>query len=167
VNAQAKSGLFRVDVEGASELAQRPGRPSRLVEPPILQRQHERQDKHAPDRTGSHEHGELVAGEQLDHEGAGDRRDGHTDAERAGDQAALHRRHLVWQDRDQSGEQRVEQQLSDAPAHQDDRNAGGRGDSQDAQRTADQSDDHPRPPHAEPGGGAVAQLAEERIADHG
>jgi hypothetical protein len=32
--------------------------------------------------------------------------------------------------------------------------------------TADQADDHPWPPHAQPRRGAVAHLAEERIPEH-
>ena len=44
---------------------------------------------------------------------------------------------------------------------------GGQRDNEDAEGTAHQADDHPGPPHAQPRRGAVAHLAEERIAEHG
>ena len=61
---------------------------------------HEEQDEHSADHARRGEHGELVAGEQLDQERAGDRRDRQTDPEDAGDQAALRGRDLIRKDRD-------------------------------------------------------------------
>src|SRR5215207_11628718 len=72
-------------------------------------------------------------------------------------------RDLVWQHRHQGGEQRVEEQLGDAPADEDHRNAGCQRHHEDAERTAHQADHHPGPPHAQPRRGAVAHLAEERV----
>ena len=94
--AQAKSGLLpRIDVERAGEFPQRPGRLVRLGEPPVVQRDREEQDEEPADRARDQEHGELVAGEQLDQERAAHRRDGQTDAQDARDQAALSGRDLV------------------------------------------------------------------------
>ena len=108
--------LPRIDVERAGELPQRPGRLVRLGQPAIVQRDREEQDEEPADRARDQEHGELVAGEQLDQEGAAHRRDGQTDAQDTGDQAALSGRDLVRQHRHHGGEQCVEEQLGDAPA---------------------------------------------------
>jgi hypothetical protein len=78
--------LPRVDVEGAGELSQRPGRLVRLGKPAIVQAGREEQDEEPADRARDQEHGEPVAGEQLDQEGAAHRRDGHTDTQDTGDQ---------------------------------------------------------------------------------
>ena len=159
--------LSRIDVECAGEFPQRPGRFVRLGQPAIVQRDREEQDEEPADRARGQEHGELVAGEQLDHEGAAHRRDRRTDTQDTGDQAALSGRDLVGQHRHHGGEQCVEEQLGDAPSDEDHRDAGGQRDNEDAEGTADQADDHPGPPHAQPRRGAVAHLAEERIAEHG
>jgi hypothetical protein len=90
----------------------------------------------------------LVAGEQLDHEGAADRGDGQADAQDAGHQAALGRRNLVRQHRHECGEQCIEEQLRHAPPDDDDRKSRGSRDHEHADGTAEQADDHPRPPHA-------------------
>ena len=141
--------LARVDVERAEELAQRPRRPVRLVEPAVVQREGEEQDEEPADRAGGQEHGEPVAGEQLDQEGRAHRGDRHADAQDAGDQTALVDRDLVGQYGDLGREQRVEEQLGDAPSDEDDRDVGCQRDDEDAERAADQADDHPGPPHAQ------------------
>jgi hypothetical protein len=87
--------LSRVDVERAREFPQRPGRPVRLGEPSILEGDREKQDEEAADPAGGQEHGQLVAGEQLDQEGAGHRRDGQADTQHTGDRAALIDRDLI------------------------------------------------------------------------
>ena len=167
VKAQAKSGLLpRVDVERAGNFPQRPGRLFRLGKPAILQGDREKEDEKSADRARAQEHGEHVAGEQLDQERAAHRRDGQADTQDTGDQAALSGRDLVGQHRDHGSEQRVEEQLGDAPSGEDDRDAGRQRDDKDAEGAADQADDHPWPPHAQPRRGAVAQLAEDRVADH-
>jgi hypothetical protein len=51
----------------------------------------------------------------------------------------LRGRDLVWQHRHQGGEQRVEEQLGDAPADEDHRNAGCQRHHEDAERTAHQA----------------------------
>ena len=81
--------LPRIDVERAGELPQRPGRLVRLGQPAIFQRDREEQDEEPADRARDQEHGELVAGEQLDHEGATHRRDGQTDAQDTGDRGRV------------------------------------------------------------------------------
>jgi DNA-binding CsgD family transcriptional regulator len=106
--------LPRVDVERPGEFSQRPGRLVRCGQPAIIQCHREGQNEQCADRTRHQEHGQLVAGEQLDNEGAADRRDRQTDTQDTGDQAALSRWDAVWQHRDQRGEQGVEQQLGDA-----------------------------------------------------
>ena len=58
--------------------------------------------------------------------------DGQADAEDAGDQAALGGGHLVGEDRDLGGEQRVEEHLGDAPADEHDRDVRRQGDVEDA-----------------------------------
>ena len=158
--------LARVDVEHAEELAQRPRRPVRLVEPAVVQCEGEEQDEEPTDRARGQEHGEPVAGEQLDQEGRAHRRDRHADAQDARDQAALVDRDLVREYGDLGGEQRVEEHLGDAPSDQDDRDVGCQRDDRDAERTTDQADDHPRPPHAQSRVGPVAHLAEERVHEH-
>ncbi len=122
--------------------------------------------KTPPIAQGDQEHGQLVAGEQLDQEGAGHRRDGQADPQHTGDRAALSDRDLIRQHRDQGGEQCVEEQLRDAPSDEHHRDAGCDRDDEDAARTAHQADDHPGSPHAEARRGAVAQPAEERVGEH-
>ena len=140
-----------VDVEGAGELPQRPDGLVRHGEPSIFEGDHEEQDEEAADRTGGQERGQLVAGEQLDQEGAGHRCDGQADTQDTGDRAALGDRDLIGQHRNQGREQGVEEQLRDAPSDEHDRDAGCQGDDEDAEGTARQADHHPGPPHAVPG----------------
>ena len=74
------------------------------------------------------------AGEELDQEGAAHRRDGQADAQDTGHQASLPGRDLVGQHRDRGGLERAEARLGAAPPDQDDRDAGGHGNDQDAER---------------------------------
>ena len=157
----------RVDVEGAGDLTQRPGRLVRRRQPPVLQRGDEQQDEERADRAGRHEHRELVTGEELDQVGATHRRNREADPEDTGHQTTLGDRDLVRKDRDLGGEQRVEEQLGQAPPDQHDRNAGRHSDDQDADAPTDEADDHPRPSHAHPGRRAVAQPTEHGVAHHG
>ena len=121
-------------------------------------------DEHAADQQRREEHRQLASLEGLDQVGGGHRRGGEADPEDPGDQAALHGGHLVGQDRDLGGEEGVEEDLRDAPADEHDRDGRRQGDGQGADRAAGQADDHPRASHAQAGGGAVAQPAEERVA---
>ena len=122
--------------------------------------------KKPPIAHGGQEHGELVAAEQVDQEGGADRRDRQTDTQDAGDQAALSGRDLIWQHRHLGGEQCVEEKLGDAPSDEDHRDARCQRDDEGAERTAEQTDDHPWPPHPQPRRGAIAHLAEERVREH-
>ena len=97
----------------------------RLGQSAILQRDREEQDEKPADHARGAEHGELVAGEQLDQEGAAHRRDRRTDTQDTGDQTALSGRDLVGQRRHHGGEQRVEEQLGEAPSDEDHRDARG------------------------------------------
>lgn len=89
------SALPRIDVERARELPKRPGRPVRPGKPAVVERAREEQDEEPADRARCQEHGELVAGEQRDKEGAAHRRDRQTDTQDTGDHAALSDRDLV------------------------------------------------------------------------
>ena len=90
-------------------------------------------------------HGELVACEQLNQECAAHRRNGQTDTQKTGDQAALTDGDLIRHHRHHDGEQRVEKQLGDAPSDEHDRNGGCQRDDEDTERPTHQADDHPRP----------------------
>ena len=158
--------LPRVDIKRAGKFPQRPGRLLRLGKPAILQGDREKEDEKSADRARDQEHGDHVAGEQLDQECAAHRRDRQTDPQDTRDQAALNGRDLVWQHRHHGGEQRVEEQLGETPSGEDDRDAGRQGDNEDAEGAAYQAADHPWPPHAQPRRGAVAHPAEERITEH-
>jgi len=68
-------------------LPQRPGRLVRLGKSAVSQGGREEQDEESADYVRDHEHGELVAAEQLDHERAGHRRDRYADTQDAGDNA--------------------------------------------------------------------------------
>nr|WP_246080215.1 hypothetical protein [Modestobacter altitudinis] len=125
----------------------------------------EQQDEEPADRARGQEHGQGVAGEQLDQKGAGHRRDGQADAQDAGDKAALRGRDLVRQHRHHRGEQRIEEQLREAPPQQDDRDRRRHRDDEQPQEPTQQSAYHPGAAHAEPPGRAVAQLAEERVGE--
>jgi hypothetical protein len=98
----------RSDQAGLSALASRRSSSlaanSRMKNPPMAHR--------------GQEHGQPVAGEQLDQEGAAHRGDRHADAKDPGDQAALTGRDLVGEHRHQGGQQGVEEQLGDAPSDQ-------------------------------------------------
>ena len=76
-------------------------------------------------------------------------------------------RNLVGQHGDQHSQQRVEEHLGDAPPEQDDGDVGRQRDDEDPGGATQQPDDHPGSSHAQPRRGAVAELAEERVADHG
>ena len=102
------------------------------VEPAVVQRDREEEDEEPADQARGHEHGELVAGEELNHERAGHRREGEADPQDAGDLSALGGRHLVRKYGHHGGEQRVEGQLGDAPPQEDDGDAGGERDHQNA-----------------------------------
>jgi hypothetical protein len=135
--------------------------------PAIVQGDREKQHEKPADRAWGQEHDAQAGGEQLDQERTAHRPDGRADTQDTGDQAALDRRDLVRQHRHHGGEHRVIEQLGDTPADEDDRDAGGQRDNEDAEGTARQAGDHPWPPHAQPRRGAVAHPAEERITDHG
>ena len=153
------------DVEGPGELPQRPGRPACRVEPPVVQVGGERADQDAADEERGEEHRQPGAVEGLDQVGGGHGRRGEADPEDPRDEAALCGGHLVGQDRDLGREEGVEEDLGDAPADENHRDGRCQGDGEGADGAAGQPDDHPRAPHAQAGGRAIAQPAEERVAD--
>jgi hypothetical protein len=133
----------------------------------VLKRQREEHDEQAADRAWNEEHGEIVASEQLDQKRGADRGDRETDTYETRDDAPLRERNLVRDHRHQRCEQCVEEHLREAPADDDDRNAGCERDHEDAERTAREADEHPGSPHPESRRGSVAHPAEERVGEDG
>jgi hypothetical protein len=73
-----------------------------------LQRDRKEQDEDPANGARNQEHGELIAGKQLNHKRAAHRRNGQTDTHEPRDPAALNARNLIWQHRNQGSEQRIE-----------------------------------------------------------
>ena len=158
--------LARVDVERAGELPQRPGRPVRLASRRSFSVTANSRMKNPPIAHGARNMASWLPVNSWTRKvpltDAMGRQTPSTPATRprwaAGTWSGQHRH--------QGGEQGVEEQLGDAPSDEDDRDVGCQRDHEDADGTADQADDHPGPPHAQPRRGAVAHPAEERVGEH-
>ncbi len=157
--------LCRTQPERAQEFTQGRARQLRTLLPSIRQQQHQQQDGGRTDEGRHQEHHQNRRRQRLYQERSAYLPDGHADAEHAGDGAALRRRHLIGQDRDDRRKHGIEGQLRQAPAEQQHRNAGRERNDDETGRAAHHAADQPGASHAEPRRGPIAHASEHRIAD--